>query len=266
MRDQKQSSMKRSAIYSAFSAAQQQLLDDTNKITAQQQQQQEEEEKGGNGVSTPPPHMQNLNSPRTTGGSKKSVTFRNDASLEEVKKYETTPTNGKKKKKSHMFQNNISASAWAEQLERRSSRALIRAAGSWVDIHQRFDLWQKNWHRFVRESVQSQVARHECHRKENARRLHTRHGERIRGRNPIDARFATPKHCALLAQSADAFHVIVTELMKRGNLHSILHDHDNIVRETVADNGRLRFYKWPLIVPEGCPTSTLDRLQSSITI
>ena len=122
----KQSSMKRSAIHSVFSAAQQKKLDDANKITEQQQKE------GESGMSTPPPHnknLQNVNSPRTTGGSKKSVTFQNDALLEEVKKYDATPTNGKKKKKSHMFQNNISVSAWAEQLERRSSRALIKAAG-----------------------------------------------------------------------------------------------------------------------------------------
>ena len=105
------------------------VLDDTNKITAQQQQQQEEEEKGGNGVSTPPPHMQNLNSPRTTGGSKNPSRF-GTIPLEEVKKYETTPTNGKKKKKSPMFK-----TTYPRLLGLNSSndapRALIRAAGSW---------------------------------------------------------------------------------------------------------------------------------------
>ena len=234
----KQSSMKRSAIYSAFSAAQQQLLDDTNKIAAQQQQ---EEEGGGNGVSTPPPHMQNLNSPRTTGGSKKSVTFRNDASLEEVKKYEATPTNGKKKKKSHMFQNNISASAWAEQLERRSSRALIRAAGSWsISINDLIfgkkigtgsfgKVYKAKWHGTnVAVKKTLGVSTHATV-KEFAAEI----------RLMRDLRH--PNIVLFLGAVVDAPSMcIVTELMKRGNLHSILHDHDNIVRETVADNGRLR--------------------------
>ena len=237
----KQSSMKRSAIYSAFSAAQQQLLDDTNKITAQQQQQQEEEEKGGNGVSTPPPHMQNLNSPRTTGGSKKSVTFRNDASLEEVKKYETTPTNGKKKKKSHMFQNNISASAWAEQLERRSSRALIRAAGSWsISINDLIfgkkigtgsfgKVYKAKWHGTNVAVKKTHGVSTHATVKEFAAEI----------RLMRDLRH--PNIVLFLGAVVDAPSMcIVTELMKRGNLHSILHDHDNIVRETVADNGRLR--------------------------
>ena len=110
-----------------------------------------------------------------------------------------------------------------------------------VDIDQRFDLWQENWHRFVRESIQSQVAWHECRRKENARRCHAQHDKRICGGNPIDARRRHPNIVLFLGAVVDAPSMcIVTELMKRGNLHSILHDYDNVVRETVADNGRLR--------------------------
>ena len=233
----KQSSMKRSAIHSAFSTAQQQILDEANKVAAQQQKE------GENGMSTPPPHtrnLQNVNSPRTTGGSKKSVTFRNDA-LEEVKKYEATPTNGKKKKKSHMFQNNISASAWAEQLERRSSRALIKAAGSWsISINDLIfgrkigtgsfgKVYKAKWHGTnVAVKKTHDVSTHATV-KEFAAEI----------RLMRDLRH--PNIVLFLGAVVDAPSMcIVTELMKRGNLHSILHDYDNAVRETVADNGRLR--------------------------
>ena len=234
----KQSSMKRSAIHSAFSAAQQKVLDDANKITEQQQKE------GESGMSTPPPHnknLQNVNSPRTTGGSKKSVTFQNDALLEEVKKYDATPTNGKKKKKSHMFQNNISASAWAEQLERRSSRALIKAAGSWsisindlifgkkIGIGSFGKVYKAKWHGTnVAVKKTLDVATHNTI-KEFAAEI----------RLMRDLRH--PNIVLFLGAVVDAPSMcIVTELMKRGNLHSILHDYDNVVRETVADNGRLR--------------------------
>ena len=233
----KQSSMKRSAIHSAFSTAQQQILDEANKVAAQQQKE------GENGMSTPPPHirnLQNVNSPRTTGGSKKSVTFRNDA-LEEVKKYEATPTNGKKKKKSHMFQNNISASAWAEQLERRSSRVLIKAAGSWsISINDLIfgrkigtgsfgKVYKAKWHGTnVAVKKTHDVSTHATV-KEFAAEI----------RLMRDLRH--PNIVLFLGAVVDAPSMcIVTELMKRGNLHSILHDYDNAVRETVADNGRLR--------------------------
>ena len=233
----KQSSMKRSAIHSAFSTAQQQILDEVNKVTAQQQNE------GENGMSTPPPHnrnLQNVNSPRTTGGSKKSVTFRKDA-LEEVKKYDATPTNGKKKKKSHMFQNNISASAWAEQLERRSSRALIKAAGSWsISINDLIfgrkigtgsfgKVYKAKWHGTnVAVKKTHDVPTHATV-KEFAAEI----------RLMRDLRH--PNIVLFLGAVVDAPSMcIVTELMKRGNLHSILHDYDNAVRETVADNGRLR--------------------------
>ena len=233
----KQSSMKRTAIHSAFSTAQQQILDEANKVAAQRQKEDE------NGMSTPPPHnrnLQNVNSPGTTGGSKKSVTFRNDA-LEEVKKYDATPTNGKKKKKSHMFQNNISASAWAEQLERRSSRALIKAAGSWsISINDLIfgrkigtgsfgKVYKAKWHGTnVAVKKTHDVSTHATV-KEFAAEI----------RLMRDLRH--PNIVLFLGAVVDAPSMcIVTELMKRGNLHSILHDYDNAVRETVADNGRLR--------------------------
>jgi tRNA A-37 threonylcarbamoyl transferase component Bud32 len=231
----KQSSMKRSAIHSAFTAAQQQAIDEADKIASATM------DGDFSYVINTPPSSRGSAMFTSPPGSKKSVTFRNDASLEEVKKYDATPKNGKKKKKTNMFQNNVSASAWAEQLERRSSRALIKAAGSWtISINDLIfgrkigtgsfgKVYKAKWHGTnVAVKKTHDVSTHVTV-KEFAAEI----------RLMRDLRH--PNIVLFLGAVVDAPSMcIVTELMKRGNLHSILHDVDNIVRETVAENGRLR--------------------------
>ena len=158
-----------------------------------------------------------------------------------MKKYDATPTSGKKKKKSHMFQNNISVTLGPNSSKAPPQALLIKAAGSWsisindlifgkkIGIGSFGKVYKAKWHGTnVAVKKTLDVATHSTIKE-------------FGGGNPIDAPFTHPNIVLFLGAVVDAPSMcIVTELMKRGNLHSILHDYDNVVRETVADNGRLR--------------------------